>query len=126
MNTIPIETHWILGPQLIGAVLLLVGAIQYRFPPKRINNWYGYRTPASQKNQSTWDEANRFSARYTIKVAIILIIGGLLSSALLVMVPMPVKINVALTILLLLAASMGAAIGLITATEKHLTKTFGD
>jgi uncharacterized membrane protein len=32
------------------------------WPPKKINHFYGYRTPRSTQNQLAWDEANAYSA----------------------------------------------------------------
>lgn len=45
-----------------GAILLLVGAVLYVFPPKKINWWYGYRTPLAMQDQQRWNFAQRFSA----------------------------------------------------------------
>ncbi len=45
-----------------GSVLLGVGLAMKFIPPKKINSFYGYRTPRSMKNQSAWDEANSYSA----------------------------------------------------------------
>ena len=63
---------------LTGGVLLLAAAIQYKFPPKKINPFYGYRTKVSMRNQETWDFAQRFSALQMMKVSrAMLVIGGL-------------------------------------------------
>lgn len=32
------------------------------YPPKKINWWYGYRTPRSKQSQEAWDFAQAFSA----------------------------------------------------------------
>lgn len=57
MNDI-ILMHIIIGPVLLAASLLMK-----IWPPKRINHFYGYRTPRSTKSQLAWDEANRYSAK---------------------------------------------------------------
>jgi uncharacterized membrane protein len=41
------------------------------FPPKKINNFYGYRTKSSMKDQESWDTANRYSANALLVVALI-------------------------------------------------------
>ena len=46
---------------LPGLIILLLGSVFSFFPPKKINRWYGYRTPRSMRNQETWNVANRFS-----------------------------------------------------------------
>ncbi len=42
------------------ALMLILPAIFYFFPPKKINSVYGYRTPFSMLNQDTWTEANTY------------------------------------------------------------------
>ena len=39
-------------------VLFLISIIFWKFPPKKINNLYGYRTPKAMQNQQIWDFAN--------------------------------------------------------------------
>lgn len=116
--------QWIIGPQLIGVVFIIAGYIQKTYPPKKINNYYGYRTPAAMKTQETWDEANRYSARVMIKTGFILLVAGFALTFLFQVTPMPQKIKFALTYLMILAAAMGSAIIMLTSTERHLEKTF--
>lgn len=56
MDTI-IVLHLFTGGLLLGASLLMK-----IWPPRKINPFYGYRTPRSMKNQFAWDDANKFSA----------------------------------------------------------------
>ncbi len=49
--------HLITGALFLGASLMMK-----IWPPKKINSFYGYRTPRSMKNQLAWDDANAFSA----------------------------------------------------------------
>ena len=51
-------------------ILLILGIIFYKFPPKKINSVYGYRTPRSMTNQDTWDSANTFSSIWMIRFAV--------------------------------------------------------
>jgi len=117
---------WFFGPQLLGVVFLIIGIILYLFPPKRINNYYGYRTESSKRNQQTWDAANRYSTIYLLKISLVLIIAGFILTALLKEIAVPLKIKVASTVLLLIVSGMAPAILTIVSTEKYLTKTFGD
>lgn len=39
-------------------VLFLISIIFWKFPPKKINSLYGYRTPKAMQNQQIWDFAN--------------------------------------------------------------------
>src|ERR1700753_2239782 len=68
--------QWFFGPQLIGVILVIVGLIQYDYPPRKINDWYGYRTDTSKRNQETWDEAQRYSSLYMAKAGLFLIVIG--------------------------------------------------
>ena len=48
----------------INALTLLVGGIVFWMcPPKKINEFYGYRTTRSCKSQEAWDFAQRYSAK---------------------------------------------------------------
>ena len=118
--------EWIIVPQVVGAIFIIAGLIQKTWPPKNINGLYGYHMPSSKQNQETWDEANRYSARYMIEAGIFLLIVGIIVTVLLNIIPMPVRIKEATWYLLMLASSMGSGISMIVSTGKHMDKTFGD
>lgn len=118
--------EWFIGPQLIGAVFLLAAFIQQKYPPRKINNYYGYRMPSAMKSQERWDEANRFSAAYMIKAGLVLVIAGFLITLLLYFIPMPQKFKFAALFLTIMASAMGSAIAMIMATERHMERKFDD
>lgn len=62
---------------LAGVCFLLAGVCVLIFPPKRINSLYGYRTSNSMKSQSSWDFAQRFSAREIIIWGTVLLVCSL-------------------------------------------------
>ena len=113
---------WIFGPQLLGLVFLIVGSIQLYFPPKHINQFYGYRMPSAQKSQAAWDEANRYSAIYMIKCGFILIIAGFVMSLIVKTVTVPSNIKAGISIFLLILSGILPAVLMIVATEKHMNK----
>jgi uncharacterized membrane protein len=39
-------------------VLFLISIIFWKFPPKKINRLYGYRTPKAMQNEDIWHYAN--------------------------------------------------------------------
>ncbi|MDA9087100.1 SdpI family protein [Polaribacter sp.] len=39
-------------------LLFLISILFWKFPPKKINSLYGYRTPKATQNQQIWDYAN--------------------------------------------------------------------
>ena len=44
-------------------IFLVVGIVFWKYPPKKINEFYGYRTTRSRKSQEAWDFAQRYSAK---------------------------------------------------------------
>lgn len=117
--------NWIVGPQLIGFIILLAGLIQKRFPPKTINGLYGYRTNTSMRNQQTWNEANRYSARLMIKVGIIVLLSGLLITWVMTFFNFTKTTRGVIQLVLVLTPTLCIAVGLIYFTERHLKKLFG-
>ncbi|MEM0541502.1 SdpI family protein [Flavobacterium sp. j3] len=49
-------------PFLIGIIFVITALISLRFPPKKINHFYGYRTANSMKNQEVWNFSQKFSS----------------------------------------------------------------
>ena len=66
MNDSSIYLHLLIGP-----LMFLISLIFVYFPPKEINSLYGHRTTISMKNQDTWNEANKRSAKLTLFVSAI-------------------------------------------------------
>lgn len=49
---------------LCGLIYLLSGWILLHYPPKKINDFYGYRTSRSKISQEHWDFAQKESAKH--------------------------------------------------------------
>ena len=62
-----------------GLIFLLAGYIQHRFPPKKINHLYGYRTSTSMKSQESWDFAQQYSAKKMMQMCTYITALGLSS-----------------------------------------------
>lgn len=62
---------------LTGFIFYLAAWIQAKYPPKKINHFYGYRTKISMKNQEIWDYAQQYSAEKLKKSGLFLILLGL-------------------------------------------------
>jgi uncharacterized membrane protein len=45
-----------------GIIFMLASWVQVKYPPKKINSIYGYRTRSSMKSKERWDFAQAFSA----------------------------------------------------------------
>ena len=51
--------------------ILIVSLIFVKFPPKKINYLYGYRTRRSMANPKIWKVANDYSAKMMVKITLI-------------------------------------------------------
>lgn len=58
---------------LVGLLFLLMGLFTKVFPPKTRKNIYGYRSFLATRNEETWQEANHFATRHSLKIACVLI-----------------------------------------------------
>jgi uncharacterized membrane protein len=54
---------------MLGPLMLVLAILFKRFPAKKINHIYGYRTPRSMKSQEAWDCANRYSSNSFVVIA---------------------------------------------------------
>jgi len=60
-------------PIVLGIFLVIVGFIMYRFPPKNINFFIGYRTPRSMMSQQHWDFSQKYAASEMMRSGIALL-----------------------------------------------------
>lgn len=96
------------------AFMLLLGWLLKKFPPKKINHLYGYRTQRSMKNQATWEAAHKHSSLAFFKVSLY---SFFIPVVLYFLCPqLNVLITIVTNILLLLYV--------LYATEKHLKTRF--
>ena len=115
---------FMVGPQLIGLLFVLIGLMQKYLPPKKINGWYGYRTATAKSSQQLWDEGNRYSALYMIKAGlIVLVIGYFINAASILYVP-DAATRQWISYVILFGGAMGIGILSTMSTEKHLKKNF--
>jgi uncharacterized membrane protein len=101
---------------LCGIVFIIAAATMLLFPPKKINDLYGYRTNTSQKSQERWDFAQRFSAWRMLEA------GGflLLVTVVLEFAQAPEVVGVVLGLALILCS----CVYLFVRTESALKKKF--
>ncbi|RYU89560.1 SdpI family protein [Mucilaginibacter terrigena] len=121
-----IFVNWIIGPHLIGLIFILAGLIQKRYPPKKINSLYGYRTTRSMKNQQNWDEGNSYSTRLMIKCGLILFVAGIIITFGLMLIDMTPELRTLIKAIMMVVGGVGTAIVLFVVTERHLKRTFHD
>ena len=58
---------------LIPLLMVGLGKLLAKHPPKRINGIYGYRTKRSMKTQETWDFAHRYLGNLWFRLGLVLI-----------------------------------------------------
>ena len=75
-NYMQLDHPGIIILSLVGFIFIVTGYIQQRFPPMRINSFYGYRTGSSMKSQERWDFAQQFSAKEIMRYGTVLFIAG--------------------------------------------------
>ena len=115
---------YLVGPHLIGLLFIIIGLLQYYLPPKKINRWYGYRTPSARSSQKAWDEGNRYSAIYMIRAGVILLLAGFFVYAGLIHFNADIDTIKMVSYVILFGGAMGVGILSVTATEKHLRNKF--
>ncbi len=102
--------HLFLGP-----FLLAVALIFKRFPPKRINRVYGYRTRRSRASQAAWDLANRYSANC-------LVVGSLAMVGVQILLVLLLEPETSLLTALVLVCIV--PVGIIPVVERKLKNKF--
>lgn len=50
--------------------MLIISFIYFKYPPKKINYFYGYRTKRSMKNNENWSFANNYAAKLLINFSV--------------------------------------------------------
>ena len=102
---------------LPGLLVLLIGCILYRWPPRNINWFYGFRTHYSMRNEENWHEANSYYARLIIVIGFVSLCVSL---ACFYIWPLPLSLLVPLGFMLMLFAAS------IVLTNEHLKRKYGD
>lgn len=74
----PIDNPIFTIPILTGLIFVIAGFLMLNFPPRKINNLYGYRTSSSMKSKRRWDFAQIYSAKEMIKLGGLLALTGLI------------------------------------------------
>ncbi|MFD2513643.1 SdpI family protein [Pontibacter locisalis] len=59
---------------LPGLLVLMIGFILYKWPPKRINWFWGFRTHYSMRNMENWQEGNRYYAKLILGIGVVSIL----------------------------------------------------
>ncbi|HEX8269264.1 MAG TPA: SdpI family protein [Flavobacterium sp.] len=101
-------------PLLVGSIFIVSGIVMRIFPPKQINNFYGYRTITSMRSEERWHYAQKFSSLQMIIAGCAL----LALSTLGLVLQSEIKISVGVVLIVL------AIIYLFITTETELKRKF--
>jgi len=108
---------------IVGIVITVIAIIFKKFPPKKINMWYGYRSETSVENQEAWDAGQIYSSRLMLIEGIILIIAGVIFGVMSAEMENKIKNIILISFVAVVIPVM--FIWLIVATEIYLNKNFG-
>lgn len=100
---------------LVGGIFALAGFIMLKFPPKKINHLYGYRTSLSMQSQEHWDFAQGIAAKKMIQLGLLIIafpFVGLLFK------------NAVISVVLFIAFLISVSVYLFISVERALKKKF--
>ena len=106
---------------LIPLLMIIIGIILCKYPPKKINRFYGYRTSLSRKNMETWIFANKYCGKITFLVGLISFIPSAL-----ILIPFYLSSEKVITIVMFVVVivQIGMILVTIIATEIALKKEF--
>lgn len=106
-------------PQLIVSLVFLVGGLlMAKYPPKKINPLYGYRTRRSMQSPEAWKYAQRLSSRKMVlcgMVGFLLFILGWVTD-----------LNEGIQAIIMLATLVLTVVYMIVSVEKNLKRKFPD
>lgn len=103
---------------LCGFIFLVAGFIFLKYPPKKINSLYGYRTPRSMKSQERWDFAQDYSAKEMMNLGFFLAISSFMGKFFEMDDNTRIWVGLAMTIFMVIV--------LILRVEKALNEKFRD
>lgn len=102
---------------IVGVVLMAVGVFLIKYPPKKINGLYGYRTSRSMQSHKAWHFSQKYSSRILLIVGVVDTTLGIIS----LFVP---KLDDMLSALISIVIVLGGVFVMFYKTEKQLKKRF--
>ena len=118
-------SEWIIGPQLIGFILVLAGIIQLYFPPVKINGLDILFTPSEEKNRQIEVEVRRFFPRYMLKFGSIVFIAGVIITTILKFTITSAQLSTGLRLMFLYITLPFISL-IVIKTNRHIGKMFNN
>lgn len=110
-----------IGCVILPFLIILFGVISYRFTPKKINGFFGFRTEQSMKNDETWIFAHKYCGKLWMKLGI----GMLITSAIIfAFLRIQTEDMMGVGMILLIMIQTIALIISVIPTQKALRKIF--
>jgi uncharacterized membrane protein len=103
-------------PFLTGIIFSITAVVTLLFPPKKINDLYGYRTASSMKSEKAWEFSQRYSSIRMFRGGIFLLLVSVAISPLKIHEPYLTIIGVTLLI--------SVCLYMLWSTEKAIKKNF--
>lgn len=75
---LPFDNPLFLIPSSSGIIFILIGFLMLKFPPKKINGLYGYRTSSAMKNQEIWNFSQKYASIEMIKLGTFLTLSSII------------------------------------------------
>lgn len=104
--------------RLTAVSFIILGMVMKRYPPKEINDFYGYRTSRSKVSQEAWDFAQVYSSELIIWVGFYNGLGAVLG--------LFVGLSTGWSLAVFMAILIVSCIYLFTKTESELKRRFGE
>lgn len=101
-----------------GFLLIILGIVMKFFPPRKINNYYGFRSDLAKSSQKAWDLAQQHSRKMNISYGFKMIAVGAITGYLLIL-KKAVYIVIGIELFILMPIFTFARNG---ETEKYLRK----
>jgi len=102
----------------VGLSFLVVSAIVLRWPPRKINDLYGYRTARSKRDQASWDFAQMYANRLMLWMGAWNVLLGVIG----LFLPFPMLGGVIIS----LGFMILTLVHLFRSTERALKAKFGE
>lgn len=67
---------------IVPVIIIVTGYLMYKYPPKKINPFIGYRTKKSMSNELAWKKANQYCGKLWIYLGALMTIISLILSCL--------------------------------------------
>jgi uncharacterized membrane protein len=101
---------------LTGIIFMFAGLIMMKYPPKKINDLYGYRMPSVMKSQERWDFAQKFSSVKSFQLGVVLFVVSFLNSL--------IGINQLQSCIIGIGVMILGCVYMVFVTEKAIKKNF--